>query len=529
MQSRIVDALAGLFLRAALPLVRAAASRKSLTTPIGEAVPPPWGFTPNRLGAETTNAEVVSQMLLWADGGFFGPLVDLFDEMRLKDAHLHAVLMTLELSISGMELRISPARDKAPDRRIAAATQDVLSEFGVTYRRDISPSDMTDLISHHVGGFVYGYSVSQTIWEKQGGDLIPIGGIPLQPRRFIVDPKTGRLCLYDAAGGQQFPGSDLYEKYPNQIMQFQPRVNGTGPMSEGLMRVLLWSAIFRNWGIRDWLQLARLAWHPYILGVVKRGGAGAGMGGISQHSGGSIAVWNDVANLEKAINDLLKYGTAVHAEATEIDVKWPQGSGGKESGHEALARFFADEMSKAALGSTLSTQQGRTGAMALGQVHDSVRKDRRNAMARAIAAMIRKDLVEPFVRMNFGANVYVPKVSLVPQDDLDLTTFSTALKALVDAGMQVPAEWVRSRIQMPSPRVGDEVLGPALLERVPAPEPSIRKLRVAQQELKRIAPVRVRLAEYITEEEEAELEYKATIEAMEERQRIRSRYFKTNG
>jgi phage gp29-like protein len=528
MWTRTIDALAGVFLRAALPLVRAAATRKSLTTPIGEAVSPMWGFTPQRLGAETTNAEVVSKMLLWADGGFFGPLVDLFDEMRLKDAHLHAVLMTLELSISGMELRISPARDKATDRRIAAATQDVLSEFGVTYRRDIAPSDMTDLISHHVGGFVYGYSVSQTIWEKQGGDLIPVGAIPLQPRRFIADPKTGRLCLYDAAGGQQFPGSDLYEKYPNQIMQFQPRVNGTGPMSEGLMRVLLWAAIFRNWGIRDWLQLARLAWHPYIMGVVKRGGGNVG-GGVSQQSGGSVAVWNDVANLEKAINDLLKYGTAVRAESTELDIKWPQAGGGKESGHEALARFFADEISKAALGSTLSTQQGRTGAMALGQVHDAVRKDRRNAMARAVAAMIRKDLVEPFVRMNFGANAYVPKVALVPQDDLDLTTFSAALKALVDAGMQVPAEWVRSRIQMPSPRVGDEVLGPALLERVPAPEASVRKLRLAQEQLKRIAPVRVRYFEYENEEAEAEREYQATIEAMEERHRIRSRTMNTNG
>lgn len=529
MWNRAVDALAGAFLRAALPLVRAAASRKALTTQIGEAAPPPWGFTPNRLGAETTNAEVVSKMLLWADGGFFGPLVDLFDEMRLKDAHLHAVLMTLELSISGMELRISPARDKATDRRIAAATQDVLSEFGVTYRRDIAPSDMTDLISHHVGGFVYGYSVSQTIWERQGGDLIPIGGIPIQPRRFIVDPQTGRLCLYDAAGGQQWPGSDLYEKYPNQIMQFQPRVNGTGPTSEGLLRVLLWSAIFRNWGIRDWLQLARLAWHPYIMGVVKRGG-GSSSGGISQHNGGgSVAVWNDVVNLEKAINDLLKYGTAVRAEATELDIKWPQATGGKESGHEALARFFADEMSKAALGSTLSTQQGRTGAMALGQVHDSVRKDRRNAMSRAIAAMIRKDLVEPFVRMNFGANVYVPKVALVPQDDLDLTTFSAALKALVDAGMQVPAEWVRSRIQMPAPRIGDEVLGPPLLERVPAPDTATAKLRVAREQLKRIAPVRVRYAEYMSEEVEAEREFQATIEAMEERQRIRSRNLNTRG
>jgi len=529
MWNRTVDALAGGFLRVALPLVRAAASRKALTTPIGEAVPPPYGFTPSRLGAETTNAEVVSKMLLWADGGFFGPLVDLFDEMRLKDAHLHAVLMTLELSISGMELRISPARDKATDRRIAAATQDVLSEFGVTYRRDIAPSDMTDLISHHVGGFVYGYSVSQTIWEKQGGDLIPIGGIPLQPRRFIVDPATGRLCLYDAAGGQQYPGSDLYEKFPNQIMQFQPRVNGTGPMSEGLMRVLLWSAIFRNWGIRDWLQLARLAWHPYILGIIKRGGVGSSGNGITQVGGGTTATWHDVANLEKAINDLLKYGTAIRPESTELEVKWPQASGGKESGHEALARFFADEISKAALGSTLSTQQGRTGAMALGQVHDAVRKDRRNAMARAIAAMIRKDLVEPFVRMNFGANVYVPKVALVPQDDLDLTTFSTALKALVDAGMQVPAEWVRSRIQMPSPRIGDEVLGPPMLERVPAPDAAVRKLRIAQEELKRVAPVRVRYSEYVTEEMEAEREFQATIEAMEERQRIRSRSLKTNG
>lgn len=520
-----IGAVSSAFLRIANVFVRAASATRRVTRPISEAETPQYGMTPHRLGAETTNAEVVSKMLLWADGGFFGPLVDLFDEMRLKDAHLHAVLMTLELSISGMELRISPARDKASDRRIAAATQDVLSEFGVSYRRDIAPSDLTDIIAHHVGGFVYGYSVSQTIWERQGGDLIPVGGIPLQPRRFIADPKTGRLCLYDAAGGQQWPGSDLYEKYPNQIMQFQPRVNGTGPMSEGLMRVLLWAAIFRNWGIRDWLQLARLAWHPYVMGTILRGGTGAA--GINAHGSGSTATWRDVKNLEKAINDLLKYGTAIKPDSTEIDIKFAQASGSKESGHEAMARFWADEISKAALGSTLSTQQGRTGAMALGQVHDGVRKDRRNAMARSIAGMIRKDLVEPFVRMNFGSSAYIPKVTLVPQDDIDIVAFSNSLKQLVDCGMQVPAEWVRSRIQMPAPRVGDEVLGPALLERVPAPD--AQKLRLAQQEFKRVAPIRVRYAEYETAEAEAEREFLATIEAMESRKNIRAKSMNFRG
>jgi phage gp29-like protein len=65
-----------------------------------------------------------------------------------------------------------------------------------------------------------------------------------------------------------YPGVDLRTWFaPGKVLFYQPRVTGAEPNREGLARVLVWAALFRNWSVRDWVQLGELAWKPWRIGT----------------------------------------------------------------------------------------------------------------------------------------------------------------------------------------------------------------------------------------------------------------------
>src|SRR5262249_54993934 len=162
-------------------------------------------------------------------------------------------------------------------------------------------------------------------------------------------------------------------------LQHQPRITGDVPCREGLVRVLMWAALFRNWDIRDWLALGELAWKPWRTGGYTRG-----------------ASEEDIDALIAILDAMSSSGVAVYPKDTaEVKIEWPKNPPAGGGTHKELADFLGAEMSKAVLGQTLTTEQGSKGSQALGRVHDQVRKDIREADARSVAATIRRDLIAP--------------------------------------------------------------------------------------------------------------------------------------
>jgi phage gp29-like protein len=484
--STTLAALPGLFLRALTNL------RKRPK----DLAPPSLWMSPGRIGGEL-NPQQVSAIMQDADTGYgYYRLVDLFDEARQKDCHLHAVLSTLELSIADMEIQVVPASEKRRDRMVAKFVEGFLGEFGATVD-DNSATDLAGLIQHLVGGYVYSFAVAEILYEKRNGRLIPVSADPVMPRRFTFDPSTTDLHFWDSVGTIPYPGINLRKEYPNRFIQFQPRVTGSGPAREGLIRPLLWAALFRNWTIRDWMALAEMSWKPNRIGYYLK-----------------TASNDDIVALRNALNYLSTNGATLLPETVNLKYEWPSssGRGGSESPHMALATYMADEMSKAVLGSTLTTQQGRTGAMALGQVHNEVRQDRRNAAGKSIAGVLRRDLVAPPVRMNFGEGVPVPGIRLIPKDVADPVAMATVIKQLADPkiGMQIPVAWIRKLFGIPTPKEGEEVLGQIVLPRIPETAETTRmRVRLVEED------ERVALTEALAEiEAEAAMERRLRLGAV---------------
>jgi phage gp29-like protein len=417
-----------------------------------------------RIGGNLT-PDGVSAIIVEADGGVMNRLVNLGQESRQRDGHLQSILWTRENAVAKLRLKFVLPDEPTPQETQAGelcreAWDTALG--GMTRADEQETTSQTDMVAHEMGAIFFGYSVSEIDWAKDElGRLMPQGFWPAGPRRFVFRQEDGRLAWSDSGstftsttgrarrGEDSFTAVDIRKEYPGRFIIHQPRVNGDVPMREGLVRVLMWAALFRNWDMRDWLALAEIGWKPWRIGKYKKG--------------------TNQENIDRLIDSLQQMtasGVGVFPETTELAVEWPKGSvgGGATSGksaHGELHDVLGEDMSKAVLGQTLTTEAGARGTKALGQVHQRVREDVRDADSVAMAATLRRDLFAPVVQLNLGPNVRVPAPLFVTDETRDIKTFAEAIKLLGEGGVQnIPDRWVRDQTDMPEARDGEAVLAP---------------------------------------------------------------------
>lgn len=393
-----------------------------------------------RIGGNVTPAQV-SEIIRQADLGRMYQLMDLANESRQRDCHLQSVLQTRELAVAGLEWQVVPRIAKGAKKARLRDTK--AAEFVQEKLREAK--EFPTLLAHLIGAKYYGYSVAEIFWKKDGEHVVPSHFEAVPQRRFIFDIKTGDLNWCDLSGGMTYPGVNLQREYPGRFIQFQPRVNGDVPCREGLVRVLMWVALFRNWDLRDWMTLAELAWKPWRTGSYEKN-----------------AQDEDIDNLTTVLEGMTANGVAVYPNTTEVKIEWPKAAPKGGSTHKELFDAMGAEMSKAVVGQTLTTEQGARGSQALGRIHNEVRRDLLEADARDVAAIIERDIIEPMVRMNFGEDVKVPKLEFITDDSADVAALATAMEKLCgpNVRLRVSQAHVRDVAGIPEPEEGEELCGP---------------------------------------------------------------------
>lgn len=383
-----------------------------------------------RIGGNLTPA-IVSSIIVQADGGDQSRLVDLENEARQKDCTLHSVLQTRELSLLALEWQINPREEtRRKSVKVAEFCCEALEQC-LSFSRALQDLQ---------GAPYYGHATQEVLWGRDGRFVIPREFSHIQQRRFEFRQSDGRLCLSPNNGLGTQSVDLLRDVTPGKFVQHQPRINGDVPAREGLGRVLMWAALFRNWDIRDWMQLGEMGWKPTRLGVYKKGASD-----------------DDIDALYAVLQKLTSSGWAGLPDTTDVRIEWPKGNSIGDT-HKSLANFLGDEMAKAVLGQTLTTSAGEKGARSLGDVHDRVRRDILEADARAIEQTINSQLIAPMVRMNFGANEEVPVFSFVTAETANIESFGKAMADLSPV-LRLPAKWAREQIGAPEPDEDDELLG----------------------------------------------------------------------
>ena len=412
--------------------------------PSAAATPRPLSQQYLRLGPQ--NPAGVSAIMREADTGYMWRLCDLLEEFRHKDSHLQTVVSRRERALANLPYQLIPASDKRRDLKIAAWVEGVVRQMGSTSAFGLELRSFSDALVHLNAGVIHGYGVGELPWGRDGRYVRPIGFLPMAPRRFIYSQLDAGLRWYDVMGPlSPYPGVDLLRDWPEgRALVHQPRINGAATGArEGLARPLIWAALFRNWTITDWHRLAELAWKPYRIGTYQK----------------DRVVHPDVEILEEALALLTSTGFAAIPDSVKVEMSYAKNRGaGMEGLHGGLAEFLAGEMSKVTLGSTLTVEQGKVGTQALGNVHQDVTQETRDADARSVEATIQRQLIAPLVRYNFG-NVPLPTFRFVTEEGQDLAALADALKKLgSDLKLKIPAKWVRATFGIPEPEIGEELL-----------------------------------------------------------------------
>lgn len=374
----------------------------------------------------------VSTFIRRADSGDMVGLIELAQEARQKDGHLQGCLQQYEESISSLDWSLDlPEGAKAGEKRAAKWVEQVLRDS----------DELQDLIAHMSGAVYLVYAVSEIVWKLSGGRLVPATIKNIDQRRFGFRESDGAFVMRDPNAVND--GVEFQKAFPNRFIVCQPRVTGDVPCREGLARVIIWAALFRNWTITDWLKLGEIAWKPWRIGTYKK-----------------EAKTEDIEGLVDVLDGMSASGVAKVPESIGIDVKWAPNSTNKPM-HEALYETVAREMSKAILGQTETVQSSQTSGYAQASVMNGVRKELRDARAKKVAQSITEGLIRPMVALNFGANVRPPVFYFNTQETADIASFSNGVEKLVKAGAKVPQAWVRDEVGIPEPKEGEEILDPS--------------------------------------------------------------------
>jgi phage gp29-like protein len=189
----------------------------------------------------------------------------------------------------------------------------------------------------------------------------------------------------------------------------------------------------KNLSLKDWLIFAE------VFGMPIR---------IARYEPSASA--EEKRELLTMLGSLGTNAAGIFSRAVELQVL-ETGRGTSGPPHERLIEFLNREMSKAWLGQTLTTDiSGQRGALAATEVHDQVRQDILADDIRKEARTLRRDLLRPMTRMQFGPDAPVPHFRRRPPRSRQAHELAELLDTAVNRlGLEVPAAWVHEALGVP--------------------------------------------------------------------------------
>lgn len=366
-------------------------------------------------------------LLAEAAAGDATSYLTLAEEMEERDLHYRCELGKRRLAVTRLEATVEAATDDPKDEELADQVRELTRRDGFRFLC----ADLMDAVGK-------GYSVCEIMWDR-AGQWWPDRYLWRDPRWFVFD-RLGRrsLRLLDEANSM-----DGLALAPYKFVAHVPRLKAGIPIRQGIARVAAWAWMCKNFAIKDWMAFAETYGMPLRLGKY---GAGASS--------------EDIAVLKLAVANLGSDAAAVIPDSMMVEFV-ESTKGGGAGGHELyqkLADWLDKQVSRGILGQTATTE-GTAGKLGNEDAQAEVREDIRDDDAWQLAATLNRDLVQPFIDLNWGPQQAYPRLAVHAPDQEDLTLLVSALEKLVPLGLKVEQSVIRDKFGLPEPEDDAEVLG----------------------------------------------------------------------
>lgn len=373
---------------------------------------PADGLTPGR----------VAVILREADGGNPLRYLELAEIVEERDLHYVGVLGTRKRSVAQLQITVEAASDDPQD----VAKADMIRTW---LGRDELQDELFDILD----AIGKGVSYTEIIWDVSEGQWQPGSLEWRDPRWFAFDLVDGRTPLLRTETGN-LPLDPF--KYIHARVQAKSGL----PIRGGLARHAAWSWMFKAFTMRDWAIFTQAYGQPIRIGKYEPNATEAE----------KDILFRAVANIAGDCAAIIPASMAVEF----VEVK-------KASDNADLYRERADwldqQVSKAVLGQTATTD-AIAGGHAVGQEHRQVQEDIERADARTISAVLNRDLIRPWIDLQYGPQRAYPRVKIGREDRRDIAATAMALTQLVPFGLRVQTSDAADMLGFPDPDPGAEIL-----------------------------------------------------------------------
>ena len=265
-----------------------------------------------------------------------------------------------------------------------------------------------------------GFAVSEIIWEASEGSVVVADFRHRKPWRFVWT-KEGQLRMLTEENmieGVEVPRHKFWVFVHDQKYE--------SCYGRPLGQTLFWPYWFKKSDIKWWLVFNEKFGSPTTVGKYPA---------------------NTSAEQQEKLLDALKaiqQETAVTVPEGMVIELLEAARRGSIDTYKTFVDWAENLQSKIVLGQTLTTQQGDTGAMALGQVHDQVRGELTKADCDDLCESINNDVIKQLVDFNFPQNKNgYPKLWIRTDAEKDLKSLAERDKLITDMGFSLTEEYIR--------------------------------------------------------------------------------------
>ncbi|TCU35440.1 DUF935 domain-containing protein [Rhizobium azibense] len=367
------------------------------------------GLTPERLGVILREA---------AEGNARNYLT-LAEEMEERYLHYASQLQTRRLALEGIDVTIEA-------NGAAAKIVDAVTELVMDDGFDDALGNLTDGISK-------GYAVVEMMWEYERKALRPVTYIERDPRFFQLDRlalRELRLAVDGSIDGVELPQA--------KFLRHMPRTKMGLPLRRGMARPAAWAYLIQQFTLQDWAAFSEVYGMPLRVGKYNANASSA-----------------DKRTLLKAVASIANDAAAIIPQGMDIEFHEVSGNNGAAV-FGGLLEYIDKQISKLVVGQTMTSDDGSS----LGQakIHNEVRLDILRADGKQLARTANRDLMRPFVDLNFGPQEHYPAVQLLVPDPEDVVALTDAVAKMMPFGLRVKQAEIREKIGLSDPGDNDELL-----------------------------------------------------------------------
>lgn len=373
---------------------------------------PSNGLTPERLAGilrEADQGEVLRQM-------------ELFEEMEEKDPHLFSQLQTRKNAVTGLDYEIISYSEDEQDKKIAEFVRNHIAQI----------EDFEDALTDLMDAIGKGIAFIELAWDftSEGFGIKKLKSI--HQKNFFWDEEDEIKIRTE-----ENPAGEYLQE--NKFIIHQYKAKSGHPSRAGVLRVCAWMYLFKNYDVKDWVSFCEVYGMPVRIGKYK-----------------PDASEEEKSALMRALVNIGIDAAGIIPDGSEIEII----ESSKQSSvdlFEKLARFCDEQMSKAILGQTLTSDSG-SGSYAQSKTHNEVRHDLTIADCKALAATLRRDLLTPLVKLNFGEKAHVPYIRFDCDESEDLEKLVDVYDKLINKiGLDISKDHIYKKFNIPRPEAGEEV------------------------------------------------------------------------